>query len=166
MDGPPQRRRFVFAVGKVEEAKIGCGGGNLACREAFLAEQCGPMKGRLRKDAKQCWIRTCIDQRNPNIIGSEARGADERGVAFAIALKIEVCAGVDERMNKRKFFPLFKLSMEEYVTDVVEGMSADLGPIAPRDERIGTGGVLSEQVLEGFGISGFDCSLCVHRWGG
>ena len=115
------------------------------------------MKGSLGKDAKQRRVRTGIDQRNPNIFRSEARGSKQRGVSFPIALEIDIRAGTDQGVDERKLFPFFKLAYENHVRDVVERMGVDLGPISPGDERIRTRGVLGEQMLKCFGVSGFNC---------
>jgi len=143
MDSPSQGRRVIFAALKVQMWEVRYG--NEPCRKAFLTEQSSPVKGRLGKDANERWVCTGIDQRNPNVLCSEACSSYERGVSFAISLEIEVGAGADERVNQRKLFPFFQPAVKEQVRDVVEGMSVELGLVTPGDRRIGARGILRKQ---------------------
>jgi len=48
----------------------------------------------------QFWFGSGIQQAEPNVLGSEARGTDQRSFAIAILIKVEIRASLNERFDK------------------------------------------------------------------
>ncbi len=59
------------------------------------------------EDSAELGVCAGIEETNADIFRGETRSADERSIAFAVALKIEIGAGVDERVDQRQLGAAF-----------------------------------------------------------
>lgn len=121
------------------------------------------MKCGFLEDAEEFGICSGIDKANTDFFRGETGGSDQRSVAVAVPLKIEISTGADKRVDQRQLGAAFQFALEEHVADEVEGMGEILLIPAPADEHVGTRWIFGQKSAEGLGIAIANCRFYVHR---
>lgn len=132
-------------------------------RESVFAEHSCPVERGFAKDSAKPGICAGVEEAKADIFRTQASGPDERSIALVIPLKIEICAGVNERLNQWQFGTALQCAVEEHIRDVVERVGENAVVRAPADERVGQRRILCEQGAQSCGIPLANCGFHIHE---